>query len=101
MINREIFGVYANIVDANGTFNPLSGYPKILDSKNYDDNIDKTRQRAYGEWHEALSAMAKRDDRQLQLAYIIRMSDCMLIEGSKFGAIADLPEPESETETES
>ena len=100
MIKREIFGVYANIIDANGTFNALSGYPKLFDSKNYDNDIDKTRQRAYGEWHEALGAMGKRDDRQLQLAYIIRMSDGMLIEGSKFGEIADLPDPEPEVEPE-
>lgn len=100
MIKREIFGVYANIIDANGTFNALSGYPKLFDSKNYDNDINKAKQRAYGEWHEALGAMGKRDDRQLQLAYIIRMSDGMLIEGSKFGAIADLPDPEPEVEPE-
>ena len=99
MIKREIYGVYANIVDANGTFNPLSGYPMIFDSKNYDNDIEKTKQRAYGEWHEALSGMSKRDDRQLQLAYVIRMSDGVLIESSKFGKIADLPEPEPEPES--
>lgn len=96
MIKREIYGVYANIVDANGTFNALSGYPKIFDSRNYDNDTDKAKRRAYSEWHDALGAMGKRDDRQLQLAYIIRMSDGMQIEASRIGAIADLPEGDVE-----
>ena len=53
-MQREIYEVTAKIVDANGTFNTLSGYPKTFDSKNYNNDIDKTRNRAMGEWHEAL-----------------------------------------------
>ena len=75
-MKREIFVVNANIVDASGTFNPLSGYPKTFDSKNYDNDIDKTRQRAYSEYYAALSAM--------------------MIERHMFGALADLPDPEAE-----
>ena len=43
MIQREIYQVIANIVDANDTFNPLSSYPKTFDSKNYDNDINKTQ----------------------------------------------------------
>lgn len=95
-MEREIFKVYAEIVDANGTQNPLQDYPKNFDSKNYSNDIEKARCRAYGEWHDALGEMYKRDDRQLQVAYIIRLSDGLQIEKGAIGAIADLPDPEPE-----
>ena len=95
-MKREIYKVYAEIVDANGTQSALTGYPKNFDSKNYDNDIGKARLRAYGEWHEALGAMSKRDDRQLQTAMIVRLSDGLQIEKATIGAIADLPDPEPE-----
>ena len=100
MIQREIYQVTANIVDANGTFNPLSGYPKTFDSKSYDNDLDKTIQRAYGQWHQALADMSKIDTREVQIAGIIRVSDGVQIEYARFGALKDLPDPEPETEPE-
>ena len=95
-MKREIYEVYANIVDANGSYNALSGYPKTFDSKNYGNDLDKTRQRAYGEWHSALAAMAKVDTRQIQLAGSIRVSDGMQSAVERMGALAELPDPEAE-----
>ena len=63
---RQIFKVDAFIVDANGTFNVLSGYPKTFDRKNYQDDIGKAQRRAEGEVSEVWGAMCKRDDRQIQ-----------------------------------
>ena len=63
---RQIFIVDAHIVDANGTFNYISGYPKRFDSNSYDSDIDKTQRRAEGDMSEAWGAMCKRDDRQIQ-----------------------------------
>lgn len=63
---RQIFIVDAHIVDQNGTFNYISGYPKKFDSKNYDDDIDKAQIRAEGDMSEAWGAMCKRDDRWIQ-----------------------------------
>lgn len=37
---QEIFAVNAQIVDANGTFNSLSGYPKAFKSTAYDNNAN-------------------------------------------------------------
>lgn len=96
MIQREIYQVIANIVDANGTFNPLSGYPKVFDSKHYDNDLEKTRQRAYADWHDALGAMGKVDTRELQVACIIRMSDGYQIETARYGELKALPDPEAE-----
>lgn len=99
-MKREIFEVYAKVIDANGAYNTLTGYPKAFDSKSFDNNIDKARQRAYGEWHECLGAMCKRDDRQVQIAMIIRASDGIQLECSVIGKIADTPDVEPEPETE-
>ena len=70
-MKRQIYEVYAKIVDANGAYNTLSGYPKVFDSHQYDDDIEKAKNRTYGEYHDVLGAMYKRDDRQLQLAMIL------------------------------
>jgi len=95
-MRREIYKVHAEIVDANGTYNDLTGYPKVYDSRNYGNDIDKTLQRARGGWHEALEAMAKIDTRQVQFAYITRASDGLQIELEKLGELAELPDPNAE-----
>ena len=89
-MQREIYEVDAKIIDANGNYNTLDGYPKKFDSHTYSDDIEKARQRAYGEWHDCLGAMCKRDDRQLQLAYILRVSDGIVIESTRIGMIAEV-----------
>ena len=86
--DREIFEVYAKIVDANGTYSTLSGYPKTFDSKNYDNNIGKAYNRALGDYHEVLGTMYKRDDRQVQMAMILRVSDGLQIEYMTIGKMA-------------
>ena len=63
---RQIFIVDAYIVDANGTFNYVNGYPKRFDSRSYGDDIEKTRRRAEGDMSETWGAMCKRDDRWIQ-----------------------------------
>lgn len=63
---RQIFIVTATIVDANGTYNPLSGYPKVFDSRSYSDDVEKARKRAEGDFSEVWGAMCKRDDRMIQ-----------------------------------
>lgn len=65
-MERQIFIVDAYIIDANGTFNHLDGYPKHFDSRNYQDDVDKARRRAEGDMSETWGAMCKRDDRQIQ-----------------------------------
>jgi hypothetical protein len=90
-MQRQIFEVYAKVVDANGAYNTLSGYPKVFDSKNYDNDIAKTLQRARGSYYETIGAMCKRDDRQLQTA-ILMYADGQVIEQSAIGEIAEIEE---------
>lgn len=98
-MQRNIYEVYAKIVDANGSYNTLSGYPKVFDSRNYNNDIDKTVARAKAEWHETFGALLKRDDRQLQTV-ILMSADGFVIENASIGKIADLPDPEPEPEEE-
>lgn len=95
-MQREIYEVTAKIVDSNGAFNTLSGYPKTFDSKNYDNDLNKTWKRAKGEWNEVLGVMAKRDDRPLQIAIVTRMSDGLQVLEDRYGDMPELEEP-SET----
>lgn len=92
-MQRQIFVVYASIVDANGAFANLSGYPKTFDSRNYDNDIDKAQRRAIGDMSETFGAMCKRDDRQLQTVMTMT-ADGFLIEKKSIGKIAELPDPE-------
>ena len=94
-MSRNIYEVYAKIVDANGSYNTLSGYPKTFDSKNYNDDSEKAKNRAYGEYHSTLGAMYTRDDRQLQIAMIIHANSGLQIEMARIGSI-DGPEEQSE-----
>lgn len=63
---RQIFIVNAEIVDANGTFNVLNGYPKTFDSRNYSNDAEKAQKRAEGDFSEVWGAFCKRDDRLIQ-----------------------------------
>ena len=92
-MERQIFIVSASIVDSNGTFNFLSGYPKTFDSKNYGGDVDKTRLRASGDFADAKGAMCKRDDRQLQTV-TLETADGFQLEAWSYGAIAEEPEQE-------
>lgn len=89
-MQREIFEVYAKVIDVNGSYNTLTGYPKAFDSHTYNDDIAKAQQRAEGEWHECCGAMCKRDDRQLQVAMLIRASDGIVLACKCYGSIAEV-----------
>lgn len=95
-MERNIFIVDAQIVDANGTFNKLSGYPKLFDSRSYDNDINKAMLRARGEFHEVFGTMCKRDDRQLQTA-VLMTADGFVLEREVVGAIAELLDTEEQT----
>lgn len=92
-MQRVIYEVYAKIVDANGTYNTLSGYPKAFDSRNYNNDVERTLRRARGEFHDTAGAMCKRDDRQLQTVLLLSANG-QCIDLWTDGQIADLPDPE-------
>ena len=93
-MTQEIFVVHAQIVDANGTFNEMSGYPKAFKSTSYNNDIEKARQRALGDYHDVMGAFGKRDDRQVQAAFVMQASDSAVIASGQFGQLPSLPDPE-------
>lgn len=99
MAKREIYLVQASIVDANGTYSALSGYPKLFDSKNYNNDTEKALNRARADYHEVVGAFYKRDDRQLQCASIMNVNGGSQIEATVIGTVADMPDPEPEETT--
>lgn len=88
-MKRQIFLVDAHIVDANGTFNFLDGYPKRFDSKSYDDDIDKAQRRAIGDASEVFGAMCKVDTRQLQTV-VVMTADGFVVDKRAIGQLADV-----------
>lgn len=92
-MKRQIYEVYAKVVDASGAYNTLGGYPKVFDSRSYDNNIDKTLMRATGEFASTWGAMCLREDRQLQMVMLMT-ADGFVIDKKVIGEIADLPDEE-------
>ena len=85
---RNIFKVDAMVVDANGTYNMLEGFPKIFDSKNYNNDVDKAKRRAEGILSETWGAMCKQDTRMIQTVTLSTI-DGFLLERRTFGKFED------------
>lgn len=98
MIQREIYQVNAHIVDANGTFNNLDGYPKQFDSRQNNNDVEDTYRRALSDYYSTLSTMARRSDRQIQRANVIDIKTGLCLLQYAFGELADLPDPDPDPE---
>ena len=101
---RNIFTVNAWILDANGTYNTLTGYPKNFDSRTYDGDTEKALKRAMGDFSEVYGAYCKRDDRLMQTV-VIYQANGQLIDRKCIGttlepAPVEPEEPEEPTEPE-
>ena len=102
-MKREVYEIHMSIVDANGTLTiDPTGYPKTVDSRSYDNDLERTLMRAKGLLGAAESEMSTKDTRKIQYAYIVRVSDGVQIEKRRFGKPEnlDLPDPEPEPEPE-
>ena len=90
-MRREIFEVYAKVVDSNGAYNTLSGYPKVFDSRHYSGDVEKARRRAEGEFSDTWGAMCKRDDRQVQTV-IMMTCDGVILGVKRYGSLPEDPD---------
>lgn len=95
---RNIFIVDAHIVDANGTFNYLEGYPKKFDSKNYSDDVNKAKKRAEGDASEVWGAMCKQDTRLIQVVTMTDVFGNVIIRNSMGDFAENTQTEEAETE---
>ena len=89
MAARQIFIVNAAVVDANGNYAVMDGYPMRFDSKNYNNDIPKTKKRALGAAAEIKGVFAKRDDRQMQVV-TVSTADGFVVEPWVDGALAEV-----------
>ncbi len=89
MNKRVIYTVHAWIVDANGTKNNISGYPKDFRSESYNDDPGKTFIRAEGDMCEVWGAMCKVDSRQIQTVALMDIFGNVLQKKTR----GDFPEP--------
>ncbi len=85
---RQIFIVDAMVVDSNGTFNHIQGYPKQFDSRSYGDDIDKTQRRAEGDMSETWGGMCKIDTRLVQTVVLYTV-DGFQLDRKSSGAFAE------------
>lgn len=97
---RKLFIILAWVVDANGTFNVLSGYPKKIDSNSYEGDTNKALLRAKGDFHEVIGAMCKVDTRKVQS--VVLMDEAGFVIDKFTTGSLDItesePEPTSEPE---
>ena len=89
-MERAIYVVNAFIIDSTGAFNIMSGYPKSFDSRNYNNDLDKTFRRAQGDFSETWGAMCKRDDRLMQTVTLEDASGFQ-IDHKSSGAVPSAP----------
>ena len=96
-MTRQIFIVSAHIVDANGTFNFIEGYPKQFDSNSYEGDVDKAQRRADGDASTVWADMCKKDTRKLQCVNL-QTADGLTLTGypKRMGSLNE-PEPEPES----
>lgn len=102
-VKREIYEVHIAYVNDQGyhVSDPdLSGqsYPKVVDSKNNNNDIELALRKARGYLGEAEKNLANRVDDQIDYCYIIRTSDGKQIECRRFGKLADIEIPDPEPE---
>lgn len=89
MAARQIFVVNATVVDANGNYAVMDGYPKLFDSRSYSNDIAKAKKRALGAAAEIKGVFAKRDDRQMQVITVCT-ADGFVVETWVDGALAEV-----------
>jgi len=104
IIKREIYEVSAKVVDAAGGYSDLSGYPQSFDSKHNNDDLDKTRNKAYAAFDAAGQAgyTAAANGRPLTIVGLVRVSDGLQIEKKCIGKmpVTEVPDPEPDPEPE-
>ena len=96
-MKREIFEVHLAYVNGDGfhASDPnVNGhqYPVVVDSKNYNNDVELTMRKAMGYLGEAEKYIANQTDHQIDYCYIIRVSTGQQIETRWFGKLADLPD---------
>ena len=90
---RTILEVDAVVVDSNGTFNRMTGYPKRFDSNTYDGDLAGTMKRAKAEYYNTLGSMyGNQANRQIQTARLTNIRGDTVLCESIGNFPVDIPE---------
>ena len=91
-MQRQIYITYAYIVDANGNWSDLQGYPKSRDSKTTDmgNDLNKTWARANKDNSDAWSKINEVDTRQIGTVFTVDATGFPVIPAKTRGALADV-----------
>ena len=89
---RMIYKVDAFIVDANGTYSQIQGYPKTLDSRGYGNDPKRTFKRAKSDLCATESQMLLVDTRQIQTILLMDIYGNVLIKETCGEFPEELPE---------
>ena len=90
---RTILEVDATIVDANGSFNHITNYPKRFDSNSYEGDLEGTMKRAKAEYHHTLGDMyGNQAGRQIQTAVLRNVRGDVILRESIGSFPVDVPE---------
>ena len=82
---RNIFRVDAWLLDANGAYHGIDGYPKNFDSKNYNDDVDKAYRRADGDASGVWEGFCTQDTRMIQTVTLSDISGNLIYKKSMGG----------------
>ena len=91
-MQRAIYITYAYIVDSNGNWANLQGYPKSRDSKTLDNDIDKTLARANKDNADAWGDINTNDTRQIGTVFTVDATGFPVIPAKTRGALAEVAE---------
>ena len=93
---RNIFIVDANIVDANGNYSTINGFPKRFDSRSYSDSTETALRRAKAAYYTQLGLNYAIDGRQMQTVTQLQADGRIIMRESEGRFIEPEPEPEPE-----
>ena len=102
-VAREIYVINYRLVDASGACNEATGYPKVIDSHQNSEDLEKAFNKAYKEYNLAVAGMYDATTRPQQVVTMTRMSDGVVIESKMVirGPLTwNVPDPEPEPEPE-
>lgn len=68
---RNIFVVDAFLVNGEGTYAHINGFPKVFDSESYDGSVDTALKRAQGSFASTWSDFCAVDNKQIQLVTLM------------------------------
>lgn len=96
----NIFKVNASMVNTNGQYSGVSGFPKTFSSESYDGSTDKALRRAKAALYSWLGNMYAVDNWQMITATIEQANGQQVMRVNEGTRIEPTPEPEPEPEGE-